>query len=327
VRYVFHFMYSFCYALSGALFKNYRAIIAQSPYEAVAPAIALLPWKLFRSSAKPKLIVELHSDWGAGAMLYHHASPLAWLEKPFRIVVGRLSLSQADAYRTVSEYCHSLISDRQKPVYIFPAFTDLDSFAAAASEYAPKAAAKIGEPYFMYAGMLIYLKGIQYLIRALQEVLQKHSQIKLIIAGKGAEEQKLRSLAQELGITEHVIFAGHLDQSTLAVYMKNCLALVLPSLTEGLPRVVIEAQVLGKPVIASRVGGIPEIIADNETGLVVEPEDWQELSRAMLKILENPALAERMGDAAAARVREKFNYQNYYTAYHAMVQQVCLSAP
>jgi glycosyltransferase involved in cell wall biosynthesis len=160
----------------------------------------------------------------------------------------------------------------------------------------------------------------------MQEVLQKQPQVKLVIAGRGAEEQNLRSLAQELGITEQVLFVGHLDQSMLAAYMKNCLALVLPSLTEGLPRVVIEAQLLGKPVIASRVGGIPEIIANGATGLVVAPKDWQALARAMVTILEDPALAERMGSAARAQMGEKFNYQNYYTVYHAMVQQVCFPA-
>jgi glycosyltransferase involved in cell wall biosynthesis len=154
-------------------------------------------------------------------------------------------------------------------------------------------------------------------------VLQKQPQVKLVIAGQGEEEQNLRSLAQELGITEQLLFTGHLDQSMLAAYMKNCLAIVLPSLTEGLPRVVIEAQLLGKPVIASRVGGIPEIITDGETGLVVEPEDWQALAQAMVKILEDPALAERMGNAARALMGEKFNYQNYYTSYHAMVRQIC----
>jgi glycosyltransferase involved in cell wall biosynthesis len=323
IRYLLHFMYSWCYALSGALTKKYRAIIAQSPYEAVAPALALLPWKLLRSSAKPKLIVEIHSDWGAGAMLYHHDSSLAWLEKPLRKLVGRLSLSQADAYRAVSEYCRSLVSHQQKPAYIFPAFTDLESFSPAAAECVQEAATKIGGPYFMCAGMLIYLKGIQYLIRAMPVVLQKQPQVKLVIAGQGEEEQNLRSLAQELGITEQLLFTGHLDQSMLAAYMKNCLAIVLPSLTEGLPRVVIEAQLLGKPVIASRVGGIPEIITDGETGLVVEPEDWQALAQAMVKILEDPALAERMGNAARALMGEKFNYQNYYTSYHAMVRQIC----
>jgi glycosyltransferase involved in cell wall biosynthesis len=89
--------------------------------------------------------------------------------------------------------------------------------------------------------------------------------------------------------------------------------------------VVIEAQLLGKPVIASRVGGIPEIIADGETGLVVAPKDWQALAQAMVTILEDPVLAERMGNAARAQMGEKFNYQNYYTAYHAMVRHVCFN--
>ena len=152
VRYLLHFVYSWCYALSGAFTEKYRAIIAQSPYEAVAPALALLPWKLFRSAAKPKLIVEIHSDWGAGAMLYHHASPLAWLEKPLRKLVGRLSLSQADAYRMVSEYCRSLVSHHQKPAYIFPAFTDLDSFSAAAADCVPGGSNKNRRPILYVCG-------------------------------------------------------------------------------------------------------------------------------------------------------------------------------
>jgi glycosyltransferase involved in cell wall biosynthesis len=267
--------------------------------------------------------VEIHSDWGAGAMLYHHASTLAWLEKPLRKIVATVSLSQADSYRAVSEYCRSLVPHNAKPVYVFTAFTDLDNFINPSSKLVEEAAKRIECPYFMYAGMLIYLKGIQYLIRALHEVLQKKPQVKLLIAGKGAEEQNLRSLTQELGITEQVMFVGHLNQKILAGYIKNSLALVLPSLTEGLPRVVIEAQLLGKPVIASRVGGIPEIITDGETGILVEPQDGHALARAMVQILEYPVLAGRMGSFGRAQMSEKFNYQNYYTAYHTMVRQVC----
>ncbi len=125
LRYGLHFLYSFFYSLAG----SGKAIIAQSPYEALAPALALLPWKLFWSHKKPRLIVEVHSDWGEGAMLYHHYSPLAWLEKPLRKLVGSVSLSQADAYRVISEYCRSLVPDNKKPVFVFPTFTDLESFS------------------------------------------------------------------------------------------------------------------------------------------------------------------------------------------------------
>ena len=323
LRYGLHFIYSFFYTLNGALRGTYKAIIAQSPYEALAPALALLPWKLFRSTAKPRLIVEVHSDWGEGAMLYHHYSPVAWLEKPLRKLAGGLSLSQADAYRVISEYCRSLVPENNKPVFVFPTFTDLDSFSEPSPAAAAEAAKTIGAPYVIFVGMLIYLKGVDCLIRAFKELETKHPGVKLVIAGQGREEENLKTLARELGLSSRVVFAGFLPQATLAAYITASRALVLPSLTEGLGRVAIEAQFLGKPVIASRVGGIPEIIADGETGLLVEPGDSRGLAAALERLLNDASLAERMGSEGKARVAEKFNYQNYYSAYFNMVQEVC----
>ena len=266
LRYGLHFIYSFFYTLNGALRGTCRAIIAQSPYEALAPALALLPWKLFWSHKKPRLIVEVHSDWGAGAMLYHHYAPVAWLEKPVRKLVGSASLAQADAYRVISEYCRSLVPDNKKPVFVFPTFTDLDSFSDPMPETVQEAVKTIGGPYVIFVGMLIYLKGIQYLLKAFKEVQLKHPGAKLVIAGQGREKENLKSLAQELGLSRQVMFAGFLEQTVLAAYIKGSRALVLPSLTEGLGRVAIEAQFLGRPVIASRVGGIPEIIRTEKQG-------------------------------------------------------------
>jgi glycosyltransferase involved in cell wall biosynthesis len=323
LRYGLHFLYSFFYTLAGALQGTCSAVIAQSPYEALAPALALLPWKLLRSRTKPRLIVEVHSDWGTGAMLYHHYSPLAWLEKPMRKLLGSISLSQADAYRVISVYCRSLVPDNGKPVFVFPTFTDLESFSEPPAEAVHEAAEKINGPYFIFVGMLIYLKGIHYLIRAFRDVALKHPKARLVIAGQGREEEKLRGLARELNLQQQVIFAGHLEQSVLAAYIKASRALILPSLTEGLGRVAIEAQFLGKPVIASRIGGIPEIVIDGETGLLVEPGDERSLAEAMARLLDDAALAERMGAAGRVAVRDTFSYQDYYRAYHAMVQKVC----
>ena len=323
LRYGLHFLYSFFYTLAGALQGTCSAVIAQSPYEALAPALALLPWKLLRSRTKPRLIVEVHSDWGTGAMLYHHYSPLAWLEKPLRKLLGSISLSQADAYRVISEYCRSLVPDNGKPVFVFPTFTDLDSFSEPPAETVHAAEEKISGPYFIFVGMLIYLKGIHHLIRAFKEAALRHPAARLVIAGQGTEEEKLKALARELNLQQQVIFAGHLEQTVLAAYIKASRALILPSLTEGLGRVAIEAQFLGKPVIASRVGGIPEIVTDGETGLLVEPGDESALAEAMARLLDDEALAERMGAAGRVAVRDKFSYQDYYSAYHAMVRKVC----
>jgi glycosyltransferase involved in cell wall biosynthesis len=319
LRYGLHFFYSFFYTLAG----TGKAIIAQSPYEALAPALALLPWKLLRSRTKPRLIVEVHSDWGTGAMLYHHYSRFSWLEKPLRKLVGSISLSQADAYRVISEYCRSLVPVNGKPVFVFPTFTDLESFSEPPPEAVHAAEEKINGPYFIFVGMLIYLKGIHHLIRAFKEAARRHPTARLVIAGKGREEEKLKALARELNVHRQIIFAGHLEQTVLAAYIKASRALILPSLTEGLGRVAIEAQFLGKPVIASRVGGIPEIVTDGETGLLVEPGDESSLAEAMARLLDDDQLAERMGAAGRVAVRDKFSYQDYYSAYHAMVRKVC----
>jgi len=323
VRYTLHFIWSFFYTLNGALRGTHHAIIAQSPYEALAPALALLPWKLLRSRTKPRLIVEVHSDWGEGAMLYHHYSRFSWLEKPLRKLVGSISLSQADAYRVISEYCRGLIPDNGKPVFVFPTFTDLESFSEPSPEAVREAAQAVGGPYFIFVGMLIYLKGIHHLIRAFKKAALRHHTARLVIAGQGREEEKLKALVRELSLQQQIIFAGHLEQTVLAAYIKASRALILPSLTEGLGRVAIEAQFLGKPVIASRVGGIPEIVSDGETGLLVEPGAESSLAEAMARLLDDDQLAERMGAAGRIAVRDKFSYQDYYSAYHAMVRKVC----
>ena len=121
----------------------------------------------------------------------------------------------------------------------------------------------------------------------------------------------------------NVHFAGHLDQNTLAAYIRNSLAFVLPSLTEGLGRVAIEAHLLEKPVIASRVGGIPEVVSDGSSGLLFEPGDEAALSLALIKLLNSPGLADSMGMAGKKAVVEKFNYQTYFQSYYNMVKGIC----
>ena len=322
IRYILHFSVSFLLSLSGALTKKYHAVIAQSPYEALAPALAFIPWKIVGSSAKPRLIIEVHNDWKEGVMLYHR-SRFSWIEKLVRTFVGRISLYQADAYRSISDYCCKLLPNDQKPVFTFPTFTDLESFKEPSMEHMREVTRQHGQKFFLYAGMLIYLKGIHHLINAFNSVLKKHPDVKLLIAGKGREEGNLKKLVTQLRIDDSVHFVGHLDQQTLGAYTKNSTALILPSLTEGLGRVAIEAHLLERPVIASRVGGLPEIVSDGKTGLLVEPGDEEGLKNAVIKLLENPELADTMGKAGKKTVVETFDYHSYFQSYYRMVQSTC----
>ncbi len=322
VTYALYFFCALWFCLQAALRSKQQVIVAQSPFQALAPALALLPWRLARARSRPRLIVEIHNDWTEGVMLYH-PSRFSRLEQACRLVLGRFALSQADACRVISAYCRTLLPRSTKPVYVFPTFTDLDSFAAPAAALVTEMARAYGTGFFISAGMLIPLKGLHHLIRAFAAVAGKHPAARLIIAGQGKEEHNLRQLTRDCGLSDHVSFVGHLEQSVLAALIKNAIAFVLPSLTEGLGRVAIEAQLLGKPVIASRVGGIPEIITDGITGLLTAPGDEQALSRAMLDLLEQPQAAEKMGQAGQQAVLQKFNYATYYQSYYDMLKKTC----
>jgi len=318
--YFAYVIYAFCLTFSGALKKRYRAVIAQSPFQAVAPALALLPWRIVRSSSRPRLIIEIHNDWKDGVMLYHR-SRFARLEKALRGLAGRFSLSQADAYRVISDYCRNLIPADGRPVAVFPTYSDLESFREPAPAAVANMAAQYGSGVFIFAGMLIHLKGVHLLIQAFHKVLEQYPGACLVIAGKGEDEELLKGLAQQAPVGGRIHFVGHLDQKMLAAHIKNARAFVMPSLTEGLGRVAIEAHLLEVPVIASRTGGIPEIVADGETGILCEPGNCDELAAAMTALMSDPARARAMGRAGKKAVIEKFNYTTYFQSYRDMVQK------
>lgn len=321
-RYSIHFTVTFFLTLHGALTRKYRSVVAQSPYEALAPALALLPWKLFALSKKPKLIIEVHADWKEGVMLYHRTF-FSRAEKILRHGVARVSFSQADAFRAISGYCRNMIPAGGKPVFVFPTFTDIESFVSAPDIQSVENREGYPRPYFIYAGMLIYLKGITHLINAFSRISEKYPDAGLVIAGKGDEETHLRNQVEKLALSSRVHFAGHVHQDRLAMLIKESAALVLPSLTEGLGRVAIEALVLERPVVASGVGGLPEIIEDGKTGMLVAPGDEEGLSRALSWILEHPESAGSMGKAGRQYVLKRFDYDQYFNAYKKMVKETC----
>ncbi len=121
----------------------------------------------------------------------------------------------------------------------------------------------------------------------------------------GAYERALRDHADELGVTERVVFAGYRDDAARVVAAADVLA--LPSWTEGLPLVVLEAMALGRPVVATAVGGTPELVADGETGLLVPPRDVAALTAALKRVLDDEGLRRRLGEAGRRRVAERFS--------------------
>ncbi|MHB1937657.1 MAG: glycosyltransferase [Acidobacteriaceae bacterium] len=129
--------------------------------------------------------------------------------------------------------------------------------------------------------------------------------MELLLLGEGREETSLRAQARRLGIGAQVFFAGF--QRRAAAWMKVMDCLVQPSLTDGTPNSVLEAMVLGIPVIATDTGGIPDVIESGETGLLVEPNSTVALAEAMKKMVRSPALRNELASEARYRVAQDFS--------------------
>lgn len=146
---------------------------------------------------------------------------------------------------------------------------------------------------------LDYHKGIDVLLRALSVLSGRKP--RLDIVGRGLEEGALRRLASELNLGDRVRFLGLLDRPGVAAILAGASAFVLPSRSDNLPLAILEAMQAGLPIVATRVGGIPEEIRDGEEGLLVPPEDPEALAAALKEVLGDRELRLRLGMAAQQR--------------------------
>ena len=156
------------------------------------------------------------------------------------------------------------------------------------------------------ANMNSQVKGHAVLIEAARTVCSLVPQAKFVLIGDGPLRPGLERRAQECGLQRSVIFLGRRDDVAEILSCADLFA--FPSFVEGLPNSVLEAGAYGLPVVATPVGGIPEIISDGVTGLLVKPRDSQALADSILKVLKNPDLAARLSRACRARVREQFSF-------------------
>lgn len=158
------------------------------------------------------------------------------------------------------------------------------------------------------AARLVAGKGPDVLLAAFAQVVGRVPTAHLVIAGALDPSLDLRAQADALGIADRITFTGYLEDT--APLFAALDVFVLPSLSEGLNSSVIEAGALGVPVVASRVGGVPEAVEDGYTGLLVPPGDADELSRALVALLDDEGTTERMGARARERAGELFSAEN-----------------
>jgi glycosyltransferase involved in cell wall biosynthesis len=154
-------------------------------------------------------------------------------------------------------------------------------------------------------------KGLDHLIRAVAMIRPACPDVRLVVAGSGDWLANYKSIASRAGVAGCVDFAGHISDEKLAQYYKLAKMLAMPSTnrSEGFGMVYIEAGAVGIPVVGSRIGGVPQAVRDNDTGILVEPRNAEDLASALRRLLDDDALARRLGRAGAARAKAEFDWR------------------
>ena len=160
------------------------------------------------------------------------------------------------------------------------------------------------------AARLTPWKGVDRLIAALPAWREAIPEVNLVVVGDGPERANLERLVQWSGVAEVVRFVGQVPHEQMPLYLRAADVFVLYSGYEGLPHVVLETMAAGVPVVASRKGGIPEVVEDGETGLLVEWGDETALMDAVRRVLGDAALARRLGESGRAKVEGEFRWES-----------------
>jgi len=176
------------------------------------------------------------------------------------------------------------------------------------------------QPLIATVGRLIPGKGHRYFLAAAKQVLQARPEARFLVVGEGPLRGKLEALSAALGIQHAVSFLGF--RQDVAALMEASDLIVLPSLEEGQPVVLLEALALAKPVVATAVGGVSEVVRHKETGLLVPPRDSDELARAMLYLLDHPDEGARMGQKGQEVVARDFTVEAMAEKTAAVYRQI-----
>ncbi len=159
-------------------------------------------------------------------------------------------------------------------------------------------------PHLLFLGALLPAKGVLELLRAFSELRCADGRARLLIAGTGPQERQLREQVTDLGLDEAVDFLGWVTGEQKLACMRRARLLVLPSHLEQQPMVLLEAMALGTALVATRVGGVPDIVRDGVDGILVEPGDSAQLAAALKDLWSDAELRQSLAQSARARVQD-----------------------
>jgi glycosyltransferase involved in cell wall biosynthesis len=238
----------------------------------------------------------------------HNDNPFR--RRPLIRMANRWAMRRADRVIAISGALADFVRrvegvPAEKVVTVRYGLDPLDYPSGARAEARASFDGRDGEALIGYFGRLIAQKGVDTLLAAFANVRQDHPSARLAVVGDGDRRAALEVQAAALGLNEAVTFAGWVADA--ACLMPGCEVVAMPSRWEGFGLVALEAMSASRPLVASRVSALPEIVVDGETGLLVPPDDPAALAAALNALLADPARAEAMGRAGRARLVERFS--------------------
>jgi glycosyltransferase involved in cell wall biosynthesis len=214
---------------------------------------------------------------------------LRFVQRPIYL----LALRRCFAFVAPSKFMAEVLTQEVAPAQIVQIYNGIDL---------PDHQRTLDSQLLLYVGRLEAVKGVDVLIRSFAEVHESRPRARLLIVGDGTQREALSALCDELGVAERVSFTGWLPADQVRECVVGATSLVIPSVwPENLPTVALEAIGIGRAIVASSVGGIPELVTVDQTGLLAAPYDVSALTNALGSLLGDPLTAERMGTAARDR--------------------------
>ncbi|PDV97553.1 glycosyltransferase [Candidatus Chloroploca asiatica] len=248
-----------------------------------------------------------------------------------------LALAAASALRSAAALtaCSNDLRVRALALGARPATSSVVPYGVDPQHFRPDPAARAavraelgladGVPLVMGMGRLVAKKGFGVLLEAWPEVLRLHPEARLVIIGYGDLREALERQVSALGLTQRVHFAGQLERQRASTYVAAADVFALPIVrdgVDGLPNVLLEAMGAGRAIVASRVAGVPDVIDDGVNGLIVPERDAPALAQALLRLMDDPALAHRLGAMARARIEQSLTWERTAERFEAVFQAV-----
>lgn len=167
-------------------------------------------------------------------------------------------------------------------------------------------------------GNLYPVKGHIYLLKAINLIVKKQNNIHLIIAGRGKEENNLRKYIEDNNLSDYITLLGYRDD--VAELLSAIDIFVMPSISEGLPMALLEAMVVGKPVVVSNVGGMPEVVMNRNTGILYEYNDYENLAYSIIELINDDELRNNISMNAKNLVKNKYSFNEMIDKYIELYQ-------